>query len=119
KVHAGSRVTATGLSEGRVVKVYPSVMAGKVTADVDMPGIDNSLIGRRVAAKVETGMRKALLVPASYVTTRYGIDYVTVLAKDGSAADVPVQTAPSGEAGKVEVLSGANAGDTLIGATGK
>ena len=51
-------------------------------------GIDNSTIGRRVAAKVETGSRKALLVPASYVTSRYGIDYVTVLAKDGSAAQV-------------------------------
>lgn len=119
KVHAGSRVTAPGLSGGRVVKVYPSVMAGKVTADVDMPGIDNSLIGRRVAAKVETGVRKALLVPASYVATRFGIDYVTVLARDGRATDVPVQTAPSAEAGKVEILSGANAGDTLVGASGK
>lgn len=119
KVRVGSRVTAAGLTEGRVVKVYPSVTAGRMTADVDMPGIDNSLIGRRVAAKVETGTRKALLAPSSYVTTRYGIDYVTVLAKEGSVADVPVQTAPSGEAGKVEVLSGANAGDTLIGATGK
>lgn len=119
KVRVGSRVTAPGLSQGRVVKVYPSVMAGKVTADVDMPGIDSTLIGRRVAAKVETGTRRALLVPASYVTTRYGIDYVTVLAKDGSAADVPVQTAPSSEAGKVDVLSGANAGDTLIGVAGQ
>lgn len=119
KVRVGSRVSAQGLSEGRVMKIYPSVMAGKVLADVNMPGIDNSLIGRRVAAKVETGARKALLVPASYVTTRYGIDYVTVLAKDGSAADVPVQTAPSAEAGKVEVLSGAGAGDTLVGAARK
>lgn len=119
EVRVGSRVTAPGLSEGHVVKVYPSVMAGKVIADVDMPGIDSTLIGRRVAAKVETGTRRALLVPASYVTTRYGIDYVTLLAKDGSAADVPVQTAPSSEAGKVEVLSGANAGDTLIRVAGK
>ncbi|MFN3552023.1 MAG: efflux RND transporter periplasmic adaptor subunit [Novosphingobium meiothermophilum] len=115
KVHAGSRVMASGIGEGRVTKVYPSVSAGKVAADVDLPGIDNSLIGKRVAAKVETGTRKALLVPRSYITTRYGIDYVTVLAKDGSATQVPVQTAPSAETGKVELLSGVGAGDTLVG----
>ncbi len=119
KVHPGSRVTATGLGEGRVTKLYPSVSTGRVSADVAMPGIDNSLIGRRVAARVETGTRKALLVPPGYVTTRYGIDYVTVLAKDGSAVLAPVQTAPSGEAGKVEILSGAAAGDTLIGAAAR
>ena len=119
QVHPGSRVSTTafggGQSEGRVIKVYPSVSAGQVTVDVDMPGIDNSLIGRRMAAKVETGSRKALLVPRGFVTTRFGIDYVTVLAKDGSATQVPVQTAPTGDAGQIELLSGVVAGDTLIG----
>lgn len=122
KVHAGSRVTATSIGTGSglgtVIRIYPSVTAGQVVADVDMPGIDNTLIGRRVAAKVETGKRKALLVPAGYIANRYGIDYVTVLAKDGSASQVPVQTAASAEPGKVEILSGAAAGDTLIGAAG-
>ena len=118
KVHAGAQVMASGLGQGAVTKVYPSVVAGKVMADVDMPGIDNSLIGRRIAARVEAGSRKAMLVPAGYVTTRYGIDYVTLLARDGSATQVPVQTVASGEAGKVEILSGANAGDTLIGNSG-
>lgn len=118
KVRAGSQVRANELT-GRVIKVYPSITAGQVMADVDMPGIDASLIGRRVAAKVETGTRKALLVPANYVTNRYGIDYVTVLAKDGSAAQVPVQVTPSSDAGKVEVLSGLSAGDTIVGAGGK
>ncbi len=113
KVHPGAQVMADGRA-GRVVKVYPAITAGQVIADVDMPGIDNSTIGRRVAAKVETGTRKALLVPASYVISRYGIDYVTVLAKDGSAAQVPVQTAPTAEAGKIELISGVGAGDTLI-----
>jgi RND family efflux transporter MFP subunit len=122
KVHAGSRVTASsfgsGSGVGTVIKLYPSVTAGQVTVDVDMPGIDNRLIGRRVAARVETGARKALLVPVGYVTNRYGIDYVTVLAKDGSAAQVPVQTAASAEPGKIEILSGASAGDTLVGPSG-
>ncbi|MBA3053712.1 MAG: efflux RND transporter periplasmic adaptor subunit [Sphingomonadales bacterium] len=123
KVRAGSKVTAEALGDGkavgRVIKVYPSVQAGQVTADASLPGIDNRLIGRRVSAKVETGTRKALLVPASYVTNRFGIDYVMVLGKTGAATSVPVQTAPSAEPGKVEILSGANAGDTLIGTAGK
>ena len=67
----------------------------------------------------KVGTRKALLVPTGYVTNRFGIDYVTVLVKDGSASSIPVQTAPSAEPGKVELLSGASAGDTLIGVVGK
>jgi len=114
KLHVGSRVTSHGMGTGSVIKVYPSITAGTVIADVDMPGIDNSLIGRRVAAKVETGSRKGLLVPSTYVTSRYGIDYVTVLGKDNSANEVPIQLAPTAEPGKVEVLSGISAGDTLI-----
>jgi RND family efflux transporter MFP subunit len=122
KVRAGSRVTASalgGAATGSVIKLYPSIQAGQVTADVDLPGLDNRLIGRRMAAKVETGTRKALLVPATYVTSRFGIDYITLLGKDGTASQIPVQTAPSAESGKVEILSGANAGDTLIGSGAK
>lgn len=113
KVRPGAQVMADGRT-GRVVKVYPAVTSGQVMADVEMADIDNSMIGRRIAAKVETGTRKALLVPASYVTSHYGIDYVTVVAKDGSATQVPVQTAPAVETGKVELLSGVVAGDTII-----
>lgn len=117
-VHAGSRVTARiGDADvtGSVVKLYPSITAGQVTADVAVAGIDNRLIGRRVAARVETGTRKALLVPAAFITTRFGIDYVTLLGKDGAGAEVPVQTAPSAEPGKVEILTGVKAGDVLVG----
>ncbi|MEQ1497451.1 MAG: efflux RND transporter periplasmic adaptor subunit [Novosphingobium sp.] len=126
-IHPGSRVSTTGFGgapvegvngvEGRVIKIYPSVIAGQLTVDVELPGIDNTLIGRRIAARIETGTRKALLVPIQFVTNRFGIDYVSVLAKDGSAAQVPVQIAPSAEPGRIEILSGVIAGDTLIGAT--
>ncbi len=119
KVRAGSRVTATGLGTGSVIKLYPSISAGKITADVAMPGIDNRLIGRRVAARVETGSRKALLVPSGFVVNRFGIDYVTLLGKDGSGTEVPVQTAPAAQPGQVEILSGAAAGDTLVAAAGE
>ena len=65
--------------------------------------------------RLQPGSRPALLVPQAFVTTRYGIDYVTVLGRNGAASEVPVQTTPSGEAGKVEILSGVRAGDTLVG----
>ncbi|MGI9376567.1 MAG: efflux RND transporter periplasmic adaptor subunit, partial [Tsuneonella suprasediminis] len=94
--------------------VYPSVAAGQVRADADVPGLDAALIGRRVAAQVDGGSRKGLIVPADYVVTRFGVDYVTVKPKQGEAAAVPVQTAPVGEAGKVEILSGVSAGDMLV-----
>lgn len=117
-VRSGARVMVSGIGDGatvgRVVKVYPAVAAGQIRADAAVPGLDGSLIGRRVAARIETGTRRALLVPAAYVTTRYGIDYVTVLAKDGAASTVPVQTAPTDEPGKIEILSGVGSGDTLI-----
>jgi hypothetical protein len=118
KVRPGSRVNATlgdTAVTGAVTRLYPAVTAGQVTADVTVAGLDDRLIGRRVAAQVETGSRQALLVPVSFVTTRYGIDYVTVLGRDGAASEVPVQTTPSAEPGKVEILSGVRAGDTLVG----
>lgn len=119
RVHAGSRVRATiGEREavGTVTRLYPAVEAGQIRADVALSGIDNSLIGRRVTALVETGTRKALIVPESFVTTRFGIDNVAVRAADGSVSNVPVQIAPAAEPGKVEILSGVGAGDVLVGA---
>lgn len=122
KVHVGSRVKVEGIGDGsgvgRVLKLYPSVSAGRVTANVEMPGITNELIGRRIAARVEIGSRKALTVPTGYVIRRYGIDYVTLVARDGSATQIPVQIGPASEPGKVEILSGVSAGDTLVAARG-
>lgn len=119
-VHPGSAVVATGLGEGgevrgTVTRVYPSVVAGQVRADATIPGLADRLIGRRVAARVESGRRTSLLVPQSFVTTRFGIDSVTVRTK-GAVTTVPVQVAPSSEPGKVEILSGVAAGDTLVAA---
>lgn len=124
QVHSGAHVMVSALTDdktraGMVTKVYPAVSAGMVRADATLPGLDGKLIGRRVAAQVEAGTRTALIVPASLVSTRFGIDYVRVRAKDGATATVPVQTAPVAEAGKVEILSGVAAGDALIDESAK
>ncbi len=113
KVMTGARVRVDGLAgEGTVTRVYPAVMAGQVSADVAFAGLDARLIGRRMPAKVAAGMHKALLVPKAFVTTRYGLDYVTVIGKKGEAVQVPVQTAPAAD-DRVEILSGVQAGDVL------
>ena len=61
------------------------------------------------------GERQAIVAPAAFVTSRFGIDYVTVLTADGQHSTVPIQTRPA-DNGHVEILSGVGAGDTLIGA---
>ena len=115
KVMAGAKVRVDGMAgQGSVTRVYPSVQTGQVTADVAMAGLDARLMGRRLPAQVAAGTHSAILVPRAFVATHYGLDYVTVVAKNGVAVQVPVQTAPAGE-GKVEILSGVAAGDTLAG----
>jgi RND family efflux transporter MFP subunit len=118
EVTTGSEVMVDGGNgeelRGRVTRVYPSVAGGQVRADAQVPGLDNALIGRRVSARVQSGSKRALLVPQDFVSTRFGIDYVTLRSEDGSTTQLPVQTAPSVEAGQVEVLSGLSAGDTII-----
>jgi len=119
KVRPGARVMVMlpdrpAPAAGTVTKVYPAIEAGQVMVDVTVPGIDGSLIGRRATARVATGSRMALLVPRAFVTTLFGIDYVTVLTADGLASTVPVQvTAADGD--RLEILSGVGIGDTLVG----
>ena len=115
RVMPGAKVAVDGVAgEGTVTRVYPAVQAGQVSADVTMPGLDSRLIGRRMAARVAAGSRRVILVPRSFVTTRFGLDSVTMIARDGSALQVPVQTAPA-DGGRVEILSGVNPGDVLAG----
>ncbi|MCP5397539.1 MAG: efflux RND transporter periplasmic adaptor subunit [Sphingomonadaceae bacterium] len=118
KVHAGSEVRVKAdngdVLTGTIQRVYPSVAGGQVRADAQVAGIDTSLIGRRLAAEVASGKDKGLVIPQDYVVTRYGVDYVTIRPKGGKPASMPVQTAPAGEAGKVEILSGVNKGDVIV-----
>ncbi len=83
-------------------------------ADAAVPGLDSALIGRRCRPGSRPGSARRCSCRADFVTTRYGIDYVRSWRKDGSAASVPVQTAPSDEAGQVEILSGVGSGDMLV-----
>lgn len=118
-VHVGSRVTIAdpafpGGRQGTVTQVYPAVTAGQVRVDATVSGLTTQLVGRRVSASVEVGTRRALVVPRRFVKTRYGIDQIDLVTGGKQISAVPVQTAPTADPDKVEILSGANAGDTLF-----
>ena len=109
-----------GQGAGRAAKirqVYPAVANGRVTADLDAPGLDTSFIGARVRVLVPVGQRQAIVIPARYIDTRYGADYVRLL-RAGSTIDIPVQRGgpvplpdmPDG----VEILSGVRPGDAIV-----
>lgn len=101
-------------NRGAVVQVYPAVTGGQVVADVTAPNLDQNLVGQRVRARIQVGQRAAFVVPARYVSTRYGVDYVRLLRRDGTASDAPVQTAPGPAPGEVEIISGLTSGDVLV-----
>jgi multidrug efflux pump subunit AcrA (membrane-fusion protein) len=102
------------LAGASISQVYPAVTAGQVVVDLSAPGLNTDLIGRRVRASLQIGQRSALMVPARFIVSRFGVDYARVLASDGSASDTPVQLAPAKVAGEFEVLSGLQPGDTLV-----
>ena len=100
-------------TEGRIAEVYSAVTAGQVTADVTAPNLPEDLIGQRVRARNSVGQRQALVIPRRYISTRFGVDYVRLVGRDGMVSDTPVQTTAGPLAGDVEVLSGVRAGDVL------
>jgi RND family efflux transporter MFP subunit len=100
-------------ARGTITQVYPSVTGGQVTADVTAPGLPQDLIGQRVRAQIKVGERQALVVPRTYVVTRFGIDYVRLVRADGTLSETPIQTTSGPTADAVEVLSGLRAGDVL------
>jgi RND family efflux transporter MFP subunit len=100
-------------TQGAITQVYPSVTGGQVTADVTAPGLPQDLIGQRVRAQIKVGERQALVVPRTYIATRFGIDYARLVRADGTVSETPVQTTTGPWAGAVEILSGLRTGDVL------
>ena len=125
QVHPGARVTITsddisnGSRVGQVTQIYPAITGGQVRVDATLPGLTTQFVGRRVSTSVEIGTRMALVVPRSFVTTRYGMDQVQIVSVETRGGGkrlsmVPVQIAPTADPAKVEILSGVSAGDTLF-----
>lgn len=104
----------SGSHQGSVTQVYPAITGGQVRVDATLPSLSTQFVGRRVSASVEIGTRRALVVPRTFITTRYGIDQVQVVSEGKRLSMVPVQIAPTADPNMVEILSGVSAGDTLF-----
>jgi RND family efflux transporter MFP subunit len=102
---------------GTIDLVYPLIEDGRVIADATVPGLGEYFVGDRLRVWISGGTRIAFVIPSSYVTTRFGIDYVHLRQAD-QTVDAPVQRGrelpgpdlPNG----LEILSGIRAGDQLV-----
>jgi RND family efflux transporter MFP subunit len=102
---------------GVIDLVYPQIEEGRVIADATVEGLGEYFVGDRLRVWISGGNRPAFVIPASYVKTRFGIDYVQLRKADGTV-DVPVQRgreSPTPELPDgLEILSGIRAGDQLV-----
>lgn len=100
-------------SEGKLVKIFPQIDNGRVIADVELASIGDFFVGARVLAEVPVGERMALLVPTTAITTRSGLDFVTVKTPVGSReALVVLGSEQRGD--QIEILTGLRAGDLVV-----
>jgi len=79
KVSIGARGMAEDASaaprEGVVRIVYPEIQGGRVIADVEVPGLGDYFVGERTRVYVDTGNRKAIMIPSSLLYRRAGVNY--------------------------------------------
>lgn len=113
----GADLGATVAATGVVTLVYPKIEDGRVVADAKVDGLGDYFVGQRVRVWVSGGDREAFVVPASFVETRFGVDYVRLKTADGTV-EVPVQRGrpyPRPDlADGIEILSGVKPGDVLV-----
>lgn len=113
----GAEFVGEAAKSGVIDLVYPQIEEGRVIADATVEGLGEYFVGDRLRVWISGGARPAFVIPSSYVTSRFGIDYVR-LQKDSGTIDVPVQRGrelptlahPDG----LEILSGISAGDQLV-----
>jgi len=114
----GAEIGLPGTKFGKIKLVYPQIEDGRVVADAVVEGLGDYFVSERIRVWVSGGERKAFVVPAGFIATRFGIDYVRVRSGEQGVIDVPVQRGrdvprpqmPDG----VEILSGVSAGDQLV-----
>ncbi|WP_119388228.1 efflux RND transporter periplasmic adaptor subunit [Taklimakanibacter lacteus] len=113
----GSEIGEAGPRFGKITLVYPQIEDGRVMADAVVAGLGDYFVSERLRVWISGGERLAIVIPASFVTTRFGVDYVR-LRQGEAMIDVPVQRGrdlprpdmPDG----VEILSGLRPGDELV-----
>lgn len=117
KQGASIRINASGKeSAGRLAKIYPQIDNGRVIADVEVDNLDTDFINARVLVELPVAERSALLVPASAIETRSGIDFVRVAAAGAEVerAVVAGERTKRADGEYVEILTGLAAGDVVV-----
>lgn len=103
---------------GTIRLVYPQIEDGRVVADAVVEGLGDYFVSQRIRVWVSAGERTAFVIPESFITTRFGVDYVRLRDAAGADAEVPVQRGremPRPDlADGIEILSGLQAGDRLV-----
>ncbi len=106
-----------GEQEGRLVKVYPQIENGRVIADVEVEGLDTDFVDARVLVRLPVATSQAIVVPETAVTSRFGLDFVTVAGVDGAPVQRTVVLGALHEIDGetvIEILSGLRGGETLV-----
>ncbi len=114
---AAIRITTAGAqAEGRIAKLYPQIANGRVTADVDVAGLDTAFVNARVLVELPVGSRDALAVPVAAVVTRGGLDFIRVIENGAEVERAVITGEPVEKDGArlVEVLTGLAAGDEVV-----
>lgn len=104
--------TASGALEGKLVKLYPQIEGGRVTADVEVPDLPTDFVDARLLVRVPVGMRQAIMVPAKAVRTHSGIDILRVAVNGAEIDRTVVIGERHGE--DIEILTGLAAGDEVV-----
>lgn len=108
----GAQLGAAPGAAGRITLIYPRIEDGRVVADATVQGLGDYFVGDRVRVWIAAGTRQGFVVPAEFVLTRAGLDYVRLRTPQG-VIDAPVQRGEASAAG-LEILSGLRAGDELV-----
>jgi RND family efflux transporter MFP subunit len=113
----GAEFTEQSAKWGVIDLVYPQIEEGRVIADAMVEGLGEYFVGDRLRVWISGGTRMAVVIPASYVKTRFGIDYVLLRQGDGTISapvqrgrELPTPELPDG----LEILSGLRDGDQLV-----
>ncbi len=104
-----------GTVTGTVVEIAPAADTAThtVTVKLDLDGVDvpSGFSGR---ATILGDSRERLVVPASALHRRGGLDLVVVRAADGTARTRAVTVGGELPDGRIEVLSGIDAGESVV-----
>lgn len=108
----------TGAVFGKITLVYPKIEQGRVVADAAVAGLGDYFVGERIRVWIGAGTRQAVVIPAGFVVTRFGLDYVRLQSAGDTIVEAPVQRGAERPTpampDALEILSGLRAGDVLV-----